>query len=543
MADAYYYNDAVARFQVLLEEVTRARPGSPESRFVVSDDAILGRLGSSFHHILFGRRGSGKSSLLRYVESRWIGKGHLVAWADQETFMGLSYPDVLVSTLETVFMQFSQQIRRSDPPLPKRRWWQRSKQVASKRQLIANRLDQAVAQLILLKNEPSEAEIEWTASYSARTASDEESGASLGLTQGPVSASASRKVSASTSRSAGADIVQKYKATKAEHLERAVSTYRDLIKQATTISSDAFVILDDFYRLTDQDQPKIAGYFHRVVKDTGVWLKLGSIRYWTHLYAGGSPATGMQVPHDIRELSLDRGLLDFRSSKRFLEQILDSLASEAGVDVELLFSEGARDRLVLAAGGVPRDYIGLTSEAIAVARNRGPSAKTGTERVIAEDVNEGAGRTVESKFNDLEEDAGTESVELRDLVVDITNHCRETRSACFLVDYRNQDLVRQMSRLQNMRFVHALDMNESLPDPQSSRYNVYLLDVSQLAAQRAWQVDFMGWTKREKRRARKLVFEPGRAPEPAPEPIQEQLAFDDVSAVVGDVDPPNESPV
>ena len=230
---------------------------------------------------------------------------------------------------------------------------------------------------------------------------------------------------------------------------------------------------------------RIAGYFHRVVKDTGVWLKIGSIRYWTKLYAGGSPAVGVQVPHDIRELSLDRGLLDFKSSQRFLEEILTALTEEAGVELDKLFAPGARDRLVLASGGVPRDYIGLVSEAIAVAKNRGRSAKSGTQRVIAEDVNEAAGRTVETKLNDLDVDAGDDAQTLRGLVVDITNHCRRTGSACFLADFRDEELIRQLNRLQNMRFIHSLDMNESLPDPQSSRYNVYLLDVSQLAAQTA----------------------------------------------------------
>jgi hypothetical protein len=316
---------------------------------------------------------------------------------------------------------------------------------------------------------------------------------------------------------------------------------------ASSLVPDAFVILDDFYRLAEDDQPRIGGYFHRVVKDTSVWLKIGTIRYWTRLYAGGSPAVGVQVPHDIRELSLDRGLLDFRSSKRFLEEILSALAGEADVEVDRLFTEGARDRLILAAAGVPRDYIGLVSESIAIAKNRGQSAKAGTDRVIAEDVNEAAGSTVETKFNDLDEDAGADALALRDLVVNVTNHCRRTGSACFLVNYREDDLIQQLNRLQNMRFVHAIDTNESLPDQQSSRYNVYLLDVSQLAAQRAWQVDFMGWQKREKRRARKLVFRQMEGEtQPADEPVEqqpgEQLAFDDQSAVVGDIDPPVGAP-
>lgn len=91
-----------------------------------------------------------------------------------------------------------------------------------------------------------------------------------------------------------------------------------------------------------------------------------------------------------------------------------------------------------------------------------------------------------------------------------------------------------------MRFVHAIDDNETLPDPQSSRYNVYVLDVSQLAAQRAWQVDFTGWTKREKRRARKLVFslnEPADE-ESIPPIVFEQLALDDQLAVVAEIDGP-----
>ena len=163
---------------------------------------------------------------------------------------------------------------------------------------------------------------------------------------------------------------------------------------------------------------------------------------------------------------------------------------------------------MLAAGGVPRDYIGLVSESIAAAKNRGPSSKAGSERVIAEDVNTAAGRTVETKFNDMEEDARGESSELRQLVVDLTDHCRMVNSACFLINTNDTELIDQVNRLQNMRFVHLIEANETLPNQQSDRYNVYVLDVSQLAAQRAWRVDFMGWTKREGRRARKLVYSP-----------------------------------
>ncbi len=542
--ESYYYCDAVGDLQVLAEEATRAKPDSPESRFVAPEGGVIGRVGSRFHHVLFGRRGSGKSSLLRHIESAQRGGGHLVAWADQEIFMSLAYPDVLVSTLEAVFDQFGEQLSETIP-LDDRRWLLRRlrPREPQEREVVARELKNAAAGLAELKIAPSESEIEWTSTATREAASSRTRFKRVSAKVKGLEGLASSEKSDSAKRTTGTGIQQRFLATKAEHLERAIPSYRALMQRATSVAPDAFVILDDFYRLTDRDQPRIAGYFHRVVKDTGVWLKIGSIRYWTRLYSG-SPSEGLQVPHDAREQSLDRGLLDFQTSKRFLERILHALANEVGVDVERLLTDGARDRLVLAAGGVPRDYVGLLGEAIAVARNRGPSAKSGSERVIAEDINEAAGRTVEMKFNDLEEDAGGAASTLRSLVIDITNHCRNKGSAVFLVDSQDTRLVNLINRLENMRFVHAIDTNESLPQQRSSRYHVFLLDVSQLAAQRAWKVDFMGWAKREKRRSRSLVLRPGESdldPSPTSEAVaaaeDQTLPFPDHDAIVGDIDP------
>lgn len=544
----YFESPEVARLQVLLDEVTRAKPGSPDTRFVQPEGGLMDRLESRFHHVLYGRRGTGKSSLLRRAEASLRSSGHLVAWADQETYMGLSYPDVLVGTLADTFAQFAGQLRTAAPSEPERKFWQRRQSDVSDHERLASSLEVLVAQLLDLKRQPSESQIEWTASSSAQLAATLTGDASLELAKGPARGKIRRGRSSTESSASTTGVSQKFTASKAEHLEKALTTYRAAMHAVTRQVPDAFVILDDFYRLQVDDQPRIAGYFHRAVKDTGVWLKFGTIRYWTRLYSGGPPATGLQAPHDVRELSLDRGLLDFKTSKRFLEEILGALAAECDVNVGKLFTAGALDRLVLAAGGVPRDYIGLVSESIAVAKNRGVSAKSGTERVIAEDVNEAAGRTVETKFNDLAEDAGAEASELRGLVVALTNHCRKTRSACFLVDFRESDLVARLNRLQTMRFVHAIDDNETLPDPQSSRYNVYVLDVSQLAAQRAWQVDFTGWTKREKRRARKLVFtasaaDSSRDAQPATsQDGYEQLAMDDALAVIDIIEAPVGTP-
>lgn len=175
--DAYFYQPVVTEFQVLLEEVTRAKPGSPDSRFVEPDAETYDRLRSRFHHALYGRRGTGKSSLLRKMETQAIADKKLIAWTDQETFSALSYPDVLVATLAEVFRQFASQIRL-DAPTVKKSWFR--KPVVSEQEKLSLLLDDAVIQLIDLKNSPTESEIEWTASYATSTSTLNETGLAAG---------------------------------------------------------------------------------------------------------------------------------------------------------------------------------------------------------------------------------------------------------------------------------------------------------------------------------------------------------------------------
>lgn len=213
MVEPYYYDPAVARFQVLLEEVTRARPGSPKTRFIPPDAESVDRLKAKFHHVLFGRRGTGKSSLLRHIEGNLRASNHLVAWADQETFMGLSYPDVLVSTLAEVFRQFAEQIRADLPEPASRRWGRRATPPTSKH-LIVDQLDQAVSQLLNLKNAPSEANIEWTASFSDRRIASNQSSAELGGSGHGLRAKFGKSKSSESDASNGAAFAQKYTAKK-----------------------------------------------------------------------------------------------------------------------------------------------------------------------------------------------------------------------------------------------------------------------------------------------------------------------------------------
>lgn len=235
---------------------------------------------------------------------------------------------------------------------------------------------------------------------------------------------------------ASSTVTETIEGTKEQYLERALTEFRDLLGRASERSAGGFIFVDDLYQLKRSDQPLVVGYLHRLVKDTDLWLKIGSIRYSTVTFKPGDPPRGMQIGHDAHVVALDRGLRHIKSTQAFLEKILFRIAEQASVDIKELLTEETRKRLVLAAGGVARDYLRLVWGAINEARNRGVTAKAGSHRVIVEDVNQAAGLLAPTKLDDLREDEPAEAVILERLVRRLTEFCRARKSAFFLISNR-----------------------------------------------------------------------------------------------------------
>src|ERR1039457_6944617 len=88
-----------------VEEATRSTKEGVQY-FVEPAGGSLARVISRRHHIIFGRRGSGKSSLLRKAASDLTIDRAPIAWVDLEPFKGHSYPDLLLSVLIATFKAF-----------------------------------------------------------------------------------------------------------------------------------------------------------------------------------------------------------------------------------------------------------------------------------------------------------------------------------------------------------------------------------------------------------------------------------------------------
>jgi len=88
-----------------VEEAARATEEGVK-HFIEPAPGTLKRAVSKRHHIVFGRRGSGKSSLLRKAAADLTVDRSPIAYVNLEAFKGHSYPDVLLSILIATFREF-----------------------------------------------------------------------------------------------------------------------------------------------------------------------------------------------------------------------------------------------------------------------------------------------------------------------------------------------------------------------------------------------------------------------------------------------------
>lgn len=252
----------------------------------------------------------------------------------------------------------------------------------------------------------------------------------------------------------------------------------------------AYIFLDDIHYLRASEVPGLLDFMHGITRDNPVWLKIAGIRHQTRWFIP-SPPTGLQIGHDASTIDLDVTLEQPARAKEFLENILLGYVEECQcAPLRAFLGSAAIDRLVLASGGVPRDFLSLCASAMQIARLR-PSART----VGVQDVNNAAGAAAKTKLQELEDDAaaareGSQAfVEALNVVRDFLLNERQITflRVDFLDKEQHPDEYALMQGLMDLRMLHLL--NSSLSDPHHAgrRSEVYLLDLSQYSGTRLKQ--------------------------------------------------------
>jgi len=351
------HSEDVDALLVLCEEVMRATPEGAH-RFIEPAPSVLSRAKSKQHNIVFGRRGSGKSSLLRKMAADLTIDRRPIAFVDMETFKGHSYPDVLISVLIKSLREFETWLnsaatnpgtkttfwnklfgtRPSRPPFDKKRTAALSGTLAK---LISDLNDQ------LLK--PEKSEIEQTQSNNAAS----KVGGKLTTegAAGPLKIENAIELTSDITKSQ--EVKSKYTSHKIAYLHQNILRFQQFFKDLSDLSDGpSFLILDDLYHIRRSDQPLVIDYFHRIAKGNGLWLKIGTIKHRSQWYQHSDPPLGVKLGDDAKEINLDISLEKFETLRGFLNKVLTNLINEkANFKVTDLINPTAFDRLIIASGG------------------------------------------------------------------------------------------------------------------------------------------------------------------------------------------------
>jgi hypothetical protein len=226
---------------------------------------------------------------------------------------------------------------------------------------------------------------------------------------------------------------------------------------------------------------------HGIARDNSAWIKASAIRHQSRWFTD-NPPVGLQSTHDAALIDLDVTLETPAKAKAFLQEVLQRYATEARVGgIGNIVSPSAMDRLVIAAGGVPRDFLLLCAASIQVARERSGAKQTGVQ-----DVNEAAGRAAATKLQELEDDAASSlgsAAARRNALTVIRNFLiEESQFTYFKIDFRDKELhpaeYSLLQSIMDLRLLHLLSSSISDEHRAGRRFEVYTLDLSQFSGSR-----------------------------------------------------------
>lgn len=147
-------------------------------------------------------------------------------------------------------------------------------------------------------------------------------------------------------------------------------------------------------------------------------------------------------------------------------------------------TDGAFDRLVLACGGVTRDFLGILRRSILIARERGDTARG--PKVGVEDVNGAAGEYDSSKREELSRDTLDESQQLEEEFTRVGSFVKDYANAnVFLMDKGLPDSeMESIEELVDLRLIHRVKSSVTVADRPGKKFEAFMLDVSQYTASR-----------------------------------------------------------
>ena len=480
------------KLRKIIQESLRVQRGSAEQVAYIDTGNVLSDVCARQNHVIFARRGCGKTLLLRYSE-RKLDEGTHVVYLNCEHFKRHSFPNVLIEILDALFAELEKHLSA---------WFGRKKR--SKELIKKIRSDLAELQK---KADQSDASVKMTSSAELSGNASAEVGASGLKTLAGFSGKSRDEV----------ERVFQSKHDKLEQLDKWLPRLNQQIREVFEVSgkvSAIYLQIDDLYQLRLEDQPFVVDYIHRLCKDIPLFFKIATLRHASILFVQreGQPI-GAQERHDFQPIDIDYTFADFRRTRDKDKKIFHEFGKLAGLkndQVDGLFKGQGFDRLVLAGGGVPRDTLSLFLEVLSDVQ----ANEHGDGRIGKDDVRILSKQNFERRIEELKHDSGADQQEplIKGIYV-IREFCLEKKSNVFLVserDLQQKDEFRGLIyRLLDYRIIHSGATALSHKSHQGT-YQAFSIDIGCYAHLRKRQgkfneVDLSATDAKEKLRSAPLL--------------------------------------
>jgi AAA domain len=450
----------VGQLRRIVQENIRVQRGGSEAIEYIDVSRALADMVAKQNHVVFGRRGCGKTLLLQATKQN-ADSDVRVVYINCEDYKQHSFPNVLIEILDALFEELEKNLSG---------WFGKKKR---SREL----LGEIRGQLAQLKQGIDEVEKTIKETDSAETSAKARAGLEgNGLAIGAEAASA---------RKAATEQEYKRHDSKIQKLNMLLPQLKKRIRDFLELSSEVksvFLELDDFYHLPRTIQPHVADYVHRLCKDVPLYFKFATLRHASILFVDrGSQPTGAQERHDYQPINVDFTLAEFSKTASQLREILYRFGEKASMsreEIDNLFMGQGFERLVLASGGVPRDFLSLLLEALS-------SKPAEQERIGKDDVRLLSLTVLQRRIEELKVDAEQQDQDalIRGIYA-IRKFCLEKKANVFLVADRvlqEPNGIREMlNRLLDYRIVHSV--GSSLTHKSvAGTYHAYMIDIGAYA--------------------------------------------------------------
>ena len=240
-----------------------------------------------------------------------------------------------------------------------------------------------------------------------------------------------------------------------------------------------FVYLDDFYQIPMKNQPEIIQYLHDIYKNcrnNSFCFKIATLPYRLRMNQEGS--VDMSYKDDFSTIKLDYDLSELDRTKDYLLSILVNINPVLHIskqDIETLFNNSeVLIYTIIATGGVPRDFLLMFVALVKTARldNKTTIQKEHVYTVV-KSLRDDKDNNIEYD-SDISPDLIREAVEiLKEDVVGKMN-TNVILYPKLLVD-KHEALLKNLT---NLRYLHVIKDSTTSENRKKEEFEAYLVDMS-----------------------------------------------------------------